>query len=66
MNTSKAIQQYNPYIDNGYKNREQYFESLSKEYNVSLEVIIEMDDFMGQSEDFDGLVNMVKDFSAIW
>ena len=66
MKTTKVTQQYNPYTENGYKNREQYFESLSEEYNVSLEVIIEMAEFMGQSEDFDGLVNMIKDFSTIW
>lgn len=66
MDTTKVTQQYNPYIENGYRSREQYFESLSEEYNVSLEVIIEMAEFMGQSEDFDGLVNMIKDFSTIW
>lgn len=66
MDTTKVTPQYNPYIENGYRSREQYFESLSEEYNVSLEVIIEMAEFMGQSEDFDGLVNMIKDFSIIW
>lgn len=64
-NKTKVTQLYNPYTENGYENRKHYFESLSEEYNVSLEVIMEIADFMGQSEDFDGLVNMIKDFSTI-
>lgn len=51
----------NPYIENGYENRKDYLNSLSEEYAVDLETVHYLADLLGESEDFDGLINVLED-----
>ena len=51
----------NIYVKRGYKNREDYLEYLSMEYNVDLIAVKELAYLLGESEDWDGLVNMLQD-----
>lgn len=51
----------NLYIENGYEGREDYLGSLSDEYAVDLETVHYLADLLGESEDFDGLVNALQD-----
>lgn len=52
----------NIYQQNGYKNREEYLQSLSEEYEVDIEVVLTLSLVLGESEDFDGLVTSLEDF----
>lgn len=51
----------NAYVRNGYKNREDYLDSLALEYGVSKMVVYSLADMLGPNEDFDGLVNALED-----
>jgi hypothetical protein len=51
----------NIYQQHGYKNREDYLQSLSEEYDVDIEVVYQMADILGEEEDFDGLVTNLED-----
>ena len=51
----------NAYIENGYKDRDDYLQSLSDEYGVSIETVYSLADMLGESEDFDGLVSALED-----
>ncbi len=51
----------NPYTDNGYINRADYLEALCDEYPA--DVVHTLADLLGETEDFDGLVTMLEDFS---
>jgi len=53
---------YNPYTDHGYLNRRDYLKSLSEEYGIDLYTVSEISDMLGESEDFDGLVNALQDY----
>jgi hypothetical protein len=52
----------NVYIENGYKNRSDYLESLADEYGVPLVVVSSLADMLGPNEDFDGLVSNLEDY----
>ena len=57
----------NDYEMNGYENRANYLVSLAEEYDVNLNYVLMMADLLGPNEDFDGLVNAVKDFAdGVW
>ena len=51
----------NPYTDNGYINRADYLEQLCDEYPA--DVVHTLADLLGDTEDFDGLVAMLEDYS---
>ena len=51
----------NIYTDNGYKNRDDYLESLADEHEVDISVVHALADVLGENEDFDGLVTELED-----
>jgi hypothetical protein len=51
------------YVEQGYKNRRDYLESLSIDYDVPLDVVLSLAHLLGPNEDFDGLVVAVDDAS---
>ncbi len=53
----------NPYEENGYLNRMDYLESLAEEYDVPLGIVRNLAQLLGPSEDFDGLVTALEDYS---
>jgi hypothetical protein len=55
----------NVYQENGYNNRKEYLQSLSNEYDVPLNVVHELAELLGESEDFDGLVSVIEDAEGI-
>ena len=50
-----------PYIKNGYNNRDHYLRSLAMAYNVDYETVKALADALGPNEDFDGLVEELRD-----
>lgn len=52
----------NVYEYNGFKDREEYLACLSEIHDVDIEVIKEISDFLGESEDFDSLITYLDDF----
>lgn len=51
----------NVYQDNGYENRREYLECLAEDYDVTLDVVLNLAGLLGKSEDFDGLVIALED-----
>ena len=51
------------YTDNGYKNRKDYLNSLAEDFEIDRETVYMMADFLGESEDFDGLRTSLEDYS---
>lgn len=51
------------YTDNGYRNRNEYLQNLSAEYDVDLDTVCALADLLGPSEDFDGLVTTIEDIA---
>ena len=51
----------NPYTDNGFINRADYLAQLCDEYPA--DVVHTLADLLGETEDFDGLVSMLEDYS---
>jgi hypothetical protein len=49
------------YTDNGYKDREDYLQSLADDYGIDEETVSIMADVLGPNEDFDELVTMLED-----
>ena len=49
------------YKQKGYKNRNEYLDSLAEEYTVSKMIVYSLADMLGPSEDFDGLINALED-----
>lgn len=49
------------YIELGFKNRSEYLDSLSEEYNTDPDTVYTLADLLGYEEDFDGLVNALED-----
>ena len=49
------------YVRNGSSNRREYLKSLAEEYGE--EIVSALSDVMGPSEDFDGLVSELEDWS---
>lgn len=52
---------YTIYTNNGFKNRDDYLKSLCEDYPS--EMVYSLSDILGESEDFDGLVTSLEDFS---
>ena len=51
------------YIRNGYLDRGDYHMSLADEHGIDPMIVNEVASLLGDDEDFDGLVNMLHDFS---
>lgn len=49
------------YTNKGYRDRDEYLESLANEYGVSELTVYSLADMLGQSEDFDGLISALED-----
>ena len=49
------------YLENGYKNRDDYLQSLSEDYGVPLEFVYNLADLLGESEEWDGLISALED-----
>jgi hypothetical protein len=54
----------NPYQDAGYEDREEYLKHLSQIYEVDETSVISLAELLGPEEDFDGLIEDLKDFSS--
>jgi hypothetical protein len=50
------------YIENGYKNRKDYLESLAADFCIDLTMVFALADLLGENEDFDGLVTNLEDY----
>ena len=61
-----GVIEMNVYIENGYENRQDYLECLAVDNGISIDEVLMMADLLGESEDFDGLVSMVEDFSDMY
>ena len=55
----------NAYIQNGYKDRNDYLQCMSDEYGVSIETVYSLADMLGESEEFDGLVSALEDAGSM-
>jgi len=53
----------NIYVEQGYKNRQDYLQNLADEYGVDITMVELLADLLGPSEDFDGLVSSIQDIS---
>lgn len=51
----------NVYQENGYKNRKDYLNYLSEEFNVPITTVLSLASLLGPNEDFDGLVMALED-----
>jgi hypothetical protein len=49
------------YARHGYKNREDYLNSLAENHGIEPSAVNMMADILGDSEDFDGLVTELED-----
>jgi hypothetical protein len=54
----------NPYLERGFASRAEYLKSLSEEYEVGIEEVQAIADLLGPTEDFDGLVSALEDFTS--
>ena len=50
----------NPYIENGYKDRKHYLNSLREEYGA--DAVNALISVLPSSEDFDGLISELEDY----
>ena len=50
----------NIYQENGYADRDDYLNCLSEDYRVSIEDVYDLAEILGENEDFDGLVVLLK------
>ena len=51
------------YIEEGYRNRDDYLEQLAEEFDIELETVRMVADMLGSQEDYDGLVSTLEDMS---
>lgn len=51
------------YQENGFSNRSEYLADLADNLGVELSIVYAMADLLGPSEDFDGLVTSLEDYS---
>ena len=50
----------NIYQENGYADRDDYLNCLSEDYGVSIDDVYSLAEMLGEHEDFDGLVVLLK------
>ena len=51
----------NIYKQNGYKDRNDYLESLAEDYCIDIDTVMVLADILGPNEDFDGLITSLED-----
>lgn len=51
----------NLYIENGFRDREDYLYNLSLDYGVDFSAVKAIADLYGPDEDFDGLITYLED-----
>lgn len=51
------------YEENGYENRKDYLECQADCYGIELEKVQYLADILGETEDFDGLITTLEDYS---
>ena len=51
------------YTDHGYKDRNDYLQSMSDEYDVDIDTVVAISWVYGPEEDFDGLVAALEDMA---
>jgi len=49
------------YLQNGYKNKDDYLKSLSEDYGVPLETVYILAETLGENEEFDALISALED-----
>lgn len=49
----------NVYEQNGFANRQEYLDSLAEEYG---DMVYDVADLLGETEDFDGLITTLEDY----
>jgi len=59
-------EQENIYKENGYTDRKDYLQCMSDMYGVPLDVVTELADLLGESEEFDGLVSALEDAEELF
>ena len=59
MNKLNSVNQ-DVYQQNGFTSRQDYLNSLADEYG---DVVFDLADVLGETEDFDGLVTSLEDYS---
>jgi len=52
----------NIYVQNGFENRTEYLQSLADDYNIEYSTVTQLAMLLGSTEDFDGLVSMVREY----
>ena len=52
----------NVYLENGFKNRQEYLENLADDFDTDKSTVFMLAEFLGQSEDFDGLITSLEDY----
>lgn len=53
------------YQDNGYEDRDTYLQDLAETNGVPLDIVRELAFFLGENEDFDGLVTAVQEYEML-
>lgn len=56
----------NVYKENGYSDRKEYLENLAEDYGMDYGDVATIAEIMGESEDFDGLINALEDFGDFY
>lgn len=65
-NFEKQIMIHDIYKEKGYENRDEYLVFLADEYEVDIRIVYMLAEELGETEDFDGLVNTLEDMQAFW
>ena len=55
------MEQNNIYVENGFKNREDYLNDLADSYGIDSEMVFALAEMLGDNEDFDGLLCACED-----
>jgi len=50
----------NIYIENGYKDRQDYLQSLAEKFGISFDIVALYASILGSSEDFDQLITSLE------
>jgi len=53
------------YTDEGYESRRDYLTSLADDFGMDEEDVFAIAEMLGSSEDFDGLITSLEDFSLV-
>jgi hypothetical protein len=58
----KRVSEQSAYERHGYASRRDYLLDMASEYGVPIQVVLAVAAMLGESEDFDGLVNALEDW----